>query len=371
MNSEVLQENFSKALLTASRFASQKAQLPVLGNILLSASKNKLLIASTNLEVSVAISIGAKVKKEGSLTIPSRTVTDLISNLIPGALTLEVDKEQLQITTANFSSTLSGINPSDFPEIPLNIEKRSLNLPKEEFSTALSQVSFSASIDETRPILTGVLFIFKKGSLTLVATDGFRLSQKRIVLKEASEEKKVILPKSALSELLRLLGEEESVQLSFHDEDNQVVFGVGDTILSSRTLEGNFPDFERIIPKDLGIKILVDKEDLLRAVKLASVFARDSANIVKFFLAKEYVNILAESQNSGKQETRIESKLEGSLPQGGFEIAFNYRFLEEFLHAVSGEDVSIGFSNPNAPGVFTDPSDPTFLHLIMPVKVQG
>ncbi|OGM15811.1 DNA polymerase III subunit beta [Candidatus Woesebacteria bacterium RBG_19FT_COMBO_42_9] len=369
MKLEVLQENFSRALSTASRFASSRAQLPVLGNIYLSAKKNKLLVCSTNLEVSVAISIGAKVSSEGEITIPSRVISELVVNFTPGAIMLNSEKEILEISSSNTNSSVSGMNAVDFPEVPQSLGKTSYSFPKEALLQALSQVVFAASTDETRPILTGVLFLFKKGGLSLVATDGFRLSQKKLQDAGFHQEKKVILPKSALSELARIGIEEQDLKLSFREEDNQVVFGVGDTILSTRILEGDFPEFEKIIPKETNIKVSLDKDDLLRAVKLASVFARDSANIVRFSLKKDGVVIAAESQMAGRQESQVEAKVEG-LPTGGFEISFNYRFLEEFLHAVSGGDVNIGLSNENAPGVFTDPSDVNFLHLIMPVRVQ-
>lgn len=370
MKVQILQENFSKALSIASRFASSKAQLPVLGNIYLAAQKNRLQIISTNLEISVATSIGAQVKTAGEITVPSRVISEIISNLGPGALNIEAEKEQLKISSANFFSSVSGMNASDFPEVPKALGKEALPLPKEEFLKAISQVAFSASVDETRPILTGVLFIFKKGGVVLVSTDGFRLSQKKVGLKGFEKEKKVILPRSVLNEVVRL-AEDGDISFSFENEGNQVIFSLGDTILSSRTLEGEFPDFEKIIPKVSETKVALDKEDLLRSVKLASVFARDSANIVKFSLKKASVVIRAESQLSGSQESEIEAKIEGGASANGFEIAFNYRFLEDFLHASYGDEINIGLSNASAPAVFTDPSDNDFLHLIMPVRIQG
>jgi len=370
MKLEVLQENLSKALSISSRFSNPKAQLPVLGNIYISAKKNSLLICSTNLEISVAISIGAKVYEAGEITIPGRVISELVTNLSPGILRLESDKEILKISSQNFSSSLSGMNASDFPQVPQTLGSKTFSFPKEDFLQSLSQVAFAASIDETRPILTGVLFMFKKGGTILVATDGFRLSQKKLKPITIEKEKKVILPRSALSEISRLAAEVDNIELAFKDEDNQVVFGIGDIILTTRTLEGDFPDFEKIIPKETEIKVSVDKEDLLRAVKVASVFARDSANIVRFILKKDSIAILAESQLAGRQETLVEAKVE-SLPAAGFEIAFNYRFLEEFLHATLSDDINLGLTSGNSPGVFAEPKDPGFLHLIMPVRIQG
>jgi DNA polymerase-3 subunit beta len=370
MKLQVLQDKLSKGLSIASRFASQRAQLPVLGNILFTTKKNKLLLSSTNLEISVAISLGAQVEKDGQITIPSRTITDLVNNLPNEVVNLTGEKEKMFVKTENFESTVAGMNASDFPDIPQTAGKGSLNVSSEIFQKSLSQVLFAASVDETRPILTGVLFLFKKGSLTMVATDGFRLSQKKLSLKGITKSSKVINPKNALNELLRLVGDDEDVKFGVKKTDNQVVFVFDNITLSSRILEGEFPDFEKIIPKKSEIKINVDKQELLRAVKLASVFARDSANIVRLKVKKKSMDVSAESQQSGEQKTQLDVKVEGDTGKG-FEIAFNYRFLEEFLGAIEGEDVELKFSDPSAPGVFLDPKDKEYLHLIMPVKTQG
>ena len=370
MKLQVLQENLSKALVTASRFTSGRAQLPVLGNILISGKKTKLLVSATNLETSISISVGAQIDIEGEITVPARVITDIVANLPVGSINLSAVKEQVKIKAQNFESSVSGMNAADFPTIPQSVGKESITLERESFLTALSQVSFAASIDETRPILTGILFIYKKGKLIMVATDGFRLSQKEIPMKSIQKAQSVILPKTALSELSRISSDEEKIGFSLRKSDNQVVFGFGGVILASRILEGEFPDFERIIPKTSKLKISLDKEELLRAVKLASVFARESANVINFKVRKNTVELSAESQSSGSQETKVDAKVVGPVDKKGFKIAFNYRFLEDFLSVVKDDEVQIELSATNAPGIFRDPKDPDYLHLIMPVKLQ-
>lgn len=367
MRTKVLQENLTKALLIASRFASTRAQLPILGNLLLKAGKTKLTIVSTNLEISTSTQIGANTEKEGEIAVPGRTLSEIVANLPPGDIFLEVEREQLKIKSENFVATVLGMNASDFPPVPQSIDKKiALSLPPGELAKALSPVLFSASVDETRPTLTGVLFIFDGKELTLVATDGFRLSQNKILLSKTEKSQKIILPKSTLLEILRLVSEGE-LTFSFNQAERQAVFEVGETILSSRVIEGDFPNFEKIIPKESLSKITTDKEDFLRGVKLASVFARESANIVKVWVKKEGLTISAEAASAGSQETKIEAKVEGDE----IEIAFNYRFLEEILQALPGDTVSFSLSGPAAPAVFTDPGSPNFLHLIMPVRLQG
>lgn len=370
MKIEVLQENLAQAISFASHFTNPRAQLPVLGNILLSAKKTKLLISSTNLETSAAIFIGAKVSTEGEITVPSKLINELVANLRPGTVSMSVDKEQLTIEGQSVSSKISGMNSADFPSVPTTIDsKNTASLSRETFSNSLSQVLYSASIDETRPVLTGVLFIVEKGSLNLVATDGFRLSKKTLSFEGEIEPMKVILPKSVLSELSRLTNTEK-ILFSFNKKDNQAVFGFNDTVLSSRIIEGDFPDFEKIIPKNSLYKVLADREELLRAIKLASVFAREGGNIVKLIFQKDALELISESSTSGSQKTKIDIKPEKG-DTSKFEIAFNFRFLEEFLQSISGEEVSMEFTSEDKPGVFTDPKDLSLLHLIMPVKVQS
>lgn len=369
MKLTVLQENLAKAVTQASRFASQRSQLPILGNILLKATKTKLNISSTNLEVSILTQIGAKIEEEGEISIPSKVISELISNLPKEQVTLESEKEQLKITTSGFNSKVLGMNASDFPKIPSSLTKP-LILPTKEILESLSQVVFSTSTDETRPILTGVLVLLDASSLVLVATDGFRLSQKKIKIsaqKEITGKQKIVIPKGVLNELGRSLDGINEVQLEIQEKDKQVIFGLGDVVLSSRLLEGEYPDFEKIIPKSSSISVRLDKEDFLRAVKLASIFAREAANIVKLKLLKDSVKVLAESSASGSQETQVEAKIEGEVKD--FEIAFNFRFLEEFLHSIKGEEVKMEFTTVDKAGVFTDSSDSEYLHLIMPVRV--
>ncbi|OGM76911.1 DNA polymerase III subunit beta [Candidatus Woesebacteria bacterium RIFOXYA1_FULL_40_18] len=368
MKLQILQEDLSRALINASRFTSAHAQLPVLGNIMLSTKKTKLQVLATNLEISILISVGAKIEEEGKITVPAKVISEAISNLDLGLIDLESQKEELKVKTQKTNLTISGMNPSDFPKVAESINpKASISMPRQDLLGALSTVSFATSIDETRPQLTGVLFLFEKDALTLVATDGFRLSQNKIKLSENKKLfDKIILPKNVLSEVSRLSPEDSDIVLNFNQDENQAIFGFTDTVLSSRTIEGDFPDFTKIIPKDKNVSVFVEKDDILRAVKLASTFARDSANVVKVAIDKDAIEISAESSAAGSQKTKIEAKVEGPP----LEIAFNYRFLEEFLNAAVGPEISIELSSSSSPGVFRDPKNVKFLHLIMPVRIQ-
>lgn len=372
MKLKTLQENFAQALTTCSRIATNKVQLPILANILLKTQKNKLLVCATNLELSISLSIGAKVEEEGEITVSAKTLTEIVNNLKPGHIDLEVEKEVLKIFTPMFEARVVGMDSSDFPQIPQETGVDLLTIPSQEMLEALECTLFAVSTDETRPVLTGVLLIVKGKNLSLVATDGFRLSQKKLKLDLDSEEKRLILPKSALVEVLRLSREDEVIGLSFKKSENQIIFGISNVVLSSRVIEGDFPDFERIIPRNTKFKVLVDKEDFLRAVKLASVFAKDLANVIKLEIRKGIMEVISESSQSGTQKTLVDVKIEGDLSsEEKFLVAFNYRFLEEFLAVVKSDEVQMEFTDSNSPALFLDPKDTQFLHIIMPVRLTS
>lgn len=366
----ILQENLERAIGITTRFASTKAQLPVLGNVLLSSRKSKIFISSTNLEISASVQVGAKVESEGEISIPAKVISDLVSNLPKETISLESEKEQLKISAPGFSSTILGMDPSDFPAVPNSInESKSVVFSKKEISECLNKVVFATSTDETRPILTGVLFILKNDSLSLVSTDGFRLSRRIMSLKDyKGEVKSVVIPKSVLGEIVRGVFETDEILFNLEDSEKQVVFGLSDTVLASRLLEGEYPDFEKIIPGQSNIQVTLDKEEFLRAVKLASIFARESANIVKIKILKDSIKVSSESSAAGSQEAKVDAKVERT-DSGDFEIAFNYKYLEDFLRSVSGDEIKIEFINQTSAGVFKDTSDSQYLHLIMPVKI--
>lgn len=364
MKLQVVQEDLKKAITIVSRFSTTKSQIPVLSNLLLSASSNKLSISATNLEISANFKIGAKVEEEGKITASAKSLLEVVSNLNPGVIRLESKKESLIIKAENFKSNLLGINASDFPEVPSKIPERFLDIPFGLLTNSLSKVVFASSYDETKPVLTGVLFFLEEGKLGLVATDGYRLSFTNLEGVFTPLFKKIIIPRFIFNELPRINSDEKLI-FSFEPKNNLVIFKTRDAVFSSRIIEGDYPDFQKIIPKGFRTKVLVDKYDLLRLIKLSSVFARDSGNVVKISVEEGVLKIFAESQYTGSQESSADVKVEGE----NIKIAFNYKFLEDFLNSVSGESVSIEFNDSGSPAVFRDVADKNYLHLIMPVKI--
>lgn len=368
MKVEVLQENLSKTLAICARFASSKVQLPILANVSIQTSSNKIYLKATNLETSVSFVIGAKVIEEGSITVPAKSFYEIVSNLSKGNLTLIVNKEQLNILQEDYEASLTGINSSDFPEVISSIGKKFLKFKAVNFKNAIEDVLFSVSSDEARPVLNGVLFIFDK-NISLVSTDGFRLTKTSMEI-DSSDclFEKVIIPKNVLSEVIRVF-QEDDIFFSFSEDDKQVVFSDNlSCVLSSRVIDGDFPNFEKIIPKETKITVDVSKEDFLQAVKLASVFARGSSNIVTLTVQKEEMVVKSENSTAGKQTKKVSVKVSEEI-EDEVVIAFNYHFLEDLLKIVKGESIEMRITSPSSAVLFLDPKNKEFIHLIMPVKL--
>jgi DNA polymerase-3 subunit beta len=381
MKLTIPQESFSKALNIASRFTTPKVQLPILANVYLSAKKNSLTISATNLEISVSLQIPAEITEDGDITIPARTLTDIVSNLKKGEVSLSTDDNLVLIKASGFNGKVTGMNGDDFPVVPKELGKTPISIATADFSNALSKMLYAVSVDESRPILTGVLCILKDKELTLVSTDGFRLSKTTLQLQNEGEGT-FIVPKGIVSEIVRTKDEGDTLSFSYTKEENQFICKIGNTILSSRLIDGNFPDFDRIIPKTTTTTITVGKGDLLRAVKIASIFAKDSANVIKIKVGESDISISADSSQKGNEETTIEAEVtstekhvipskEGNHTNNETSIAYNCKFIEDFLSNMVGDELSVSLTNPSAPTIFSDLKDTGFLHIIMPIKLQS
>lgn len=382
MKITILQEDLLFALSSVSRFISLKAQLPVLANILLVAEKGKLILSATNLETGISLQIGAKIEEEGKTTVPAKVFLEMISNISAGQVTLE-EKEGQMLIEMNpvFSASLNTIPASEFPNIPKILKEKDITISQNILKTLTSQVTFAAATDETRPILTGILLSLKNNPYA-VTTDGFRLSLKFLqkdtedegeeidVKKEEFRGQDVLIPAKSVEELVRVLsglGEEEKVDVGVSKKEGQIIFSAGPVILTGRLFEGDFPNYERIMPKKWNHKATFNKDDLVRAVKVASVFSKDSASIIRIKIEEGKLTVKAESQQYGKGKTVLDAKTEGEE----VEVAFNYRYLLEFLNSVKDEEVSFSIESSTSPGVFEDTKDPSYKHLIMPVRLQG
>jgi DNA polymerase III subunit beta len=370
MKLSLLQENLNLALTNVSRFVSSKNQLPILNNILLSTDQGRLKLSATNLELSINYWIGAKISQEGNITVPSKEITEFISYLPTGKIDLELKNNLLNISSEKTNSEFTTTPANDFPEFPKINPETSFELDFDLFARSIDQISFSATTDDARPVLTGILCIFEKKTIKFIATDGFRLSLKEIKLETPLDLKKeslsFLIPARSLIEVTKLAKNDQKIKIGLTSDEHQVVFILDDIELVSRLIEGDFPDYKKLIPENYSTKIFINRDELLQSVKLASVFARESANVVKINIKNNNLELTANAPQVGQNLIKLDSKIEGE----NLEVAFNYKFLTDFLSVCKSNEILIELNENLSPVFFHDQSDPSFTHIIMPVRLQ-
>jgi len=371
MKLSILQQDLLPALQSASR-SSTKTTLPVLSNILLQTEDGKLKLSATNLEIGVIKKVNANITEDGEITIPARTLVEIVSALDGQTIEIESQAEQLKITTKNFNATINGISASEFPAIPLSSEN-SILIDAKVLSSSLPQITFAAASDEGRPVLTGILTEIKKDSIELVATDGFRLAHKTAKLESSTDSTfRSLIPRRTFEEVVRLISEDlgsskdEKIEISTSEGQNQMIFKIGNSQLSSRLLEGQFPTWEKIIPTEFKNRTVVDRGELLKAIKLASVFAKDNSSIVKINTKESKLVITSEAKELGSQETDVDAQVEGEQ----ILIAFNARFLIEALNATNASQVGIEFSGNLSPALIKPLGQEGLEYVVMPIRLS-
>lgn len=362
----ILQQDLLPILSAVSRSVGVRSTLPVLANILLETEAGKLKVSATNLEVGVVKRAAAEISEEGAISVPAKTILDVVASLSPAKLTLESLSDQLKISSPNFKASLNGMAATEFPAIPLSSEK-SILVDSSILKLAIPQISFAAAADEGRPVLTGVLTEIKDNLLELVATDGFRLAHQKVKT-ESSGEFKAIVPRRTFEEIVRLIGEDssEKIQLSSSENQNQLIFKVSQTELSSRLIEGQFPAWEKIIPRNFETRVIMDRVELLKAVKLSSVFAKDAANITKVHTQIGKIILTSQTKELGEQENELEAQSEGKV----MEVAFNSKFLIDILTVCPGLQVSLEFSGNLSAALIKPVGETGLEYIIMPVRVN-
>jgi len=374
MRVTVLQENLARGLGIVSRAVSPRSTLPVLANVLIATDEGRLRLSATNLEMGITCWIPARIEQEGSTTVPSRTFGDLI-NTLPGdqvSLALDVQTQSLNLRSGASNNDLKCIDAQEFPPMPVPDMEGAILLNVVDFKEMVHQVAFAASTDEARPVLMGVLMVVEKDKVTMAAADGFRLSVRKAVLSSpAPRPLNAIIPARALSELARIAGDgDEMVSLVAPKGRGQVVFRVKDVELVSQLIDGAFPDYQQIIPRNYKSRTLVSTASLLKACKQAEIFAREGSNVARLDIKSAdggsgEVEISATSEETGKNETIVEATVDGS----GVLIAFNVKFLREVLEVIKSPNVALETSAANAPGVIRPVSGDDFLHVIMPMHL--
>jgi DNA polymerase-3 subunit beta len=348
-----MQENLARGLQVVSRAVSARSTLPVLNNVLLRTEDGGLKLTATNLEIGMTYWVPGKVDTGGSITVPARLLTDIVAGLPANErVDLELQaQDTLHIQAGRF-------------------ETRVTRVPQNVLRQALGEVTFAAATDEARPILTGVLARFEGDKLTLAAADNYRIAVKTLTVLDPVEETSVVVPARSLHELSRVLSDtEETVDIVLSPSRNQILFHIEGVDLVTRLIDGQFPNYQQVLPKGFTTKATVDRDQLLAAVRLASLIASSSANIVKLHVGKEAEIGLTVSAAAdvGDNKSDVEAKVEGD----GTTIAFNARYLLDVLTNVDADQFSIELNGPLSPGVLRPVGDGQYVHVVMPVKTTS
>ena len=362
MKLQVTQANLAKALNTVARVASTRGTLPILANVLLKTEGNRLSILATNLDIAISHFIGSKIDSEGSITVPARLMQDLVSNLPDSAINLETDGNKLHISADNHNSTVNGVGAEDFPVMPSITNDVKWSVPAAGFKKTLGQVVFAASSDDARPVLTGVYFHTKGGSILAAATDSYRLAEAS--LGKAKNGQSFLLPSTAANDLLRIINDTDKEVMVSHD-DQQAMFKIGDVTLVARLIEGNYPDYQKLVPTKFSTVAKLARADFVNIAKVSSLFARESAGsiTIKVDQKSNQVSINAVASQVGENTATADAEV-----TGGGEVTLNSRYLVEALGAFSGADVEFCFNGKLEPCILRSPSDPGYTHLIMPLR---
>lgn len=361
MKISVLTEKLKRGLGVAEKIIASKSTLPILNNVLLKTSGGQVVLSATDLEMGVNYYLGGKVETDGAITAPGRVLLNFVNSLSDEKVLLETKDNTLLINTDKSEADLNGISADDFPIIPEVKGEDVFEIGGSDLKAAIGQVAFAASFDESRPILTGVYFIVDK-QVKLVATDSYRLAEKTISA-AVKNPAKFIVPIKTIQELHRVISGNEKVVVVL--SSNQVMFKLPDMELTSRIIEGEYPDYEQVIPKNLKTTATFATHELLNVVKAASFFAREDAHNIQMSFSDKGVEVTATSSQLGK----FRSSVIGTVSGESVEISFNARYLTDALSNVASDSVTMQLAGKLSPGLIRPEADKSGVtYIIMPLK---
>ena len=384
MRLSCLQENLTKGLAVVGRAVPTRTTLPITQNVLLATDRSMLKLSATNLELAITTWIGAMVEEEGALTVPARFLTEFVGSLPSERIDMSTEPGQatLQLACARSEARVNGTDSDEFPPIPTVEEGLVAKIDPRAMRAAISQVVFAAATEESRPFLTGVKLEMEGSQFTLAAADGFRLAVHRGELLEPVDETvSVIVPARAFNELNRFLSDQEDpVEMTLTPAKGQVLFRLKDVEMVSQLIQGTFPNYSQLIPQSYQTRTVFGLQELLRAARSASIFARDGSGIVRLQVvpgAEEApagdgagrpgkVVISARAEEMGDNQDEVDTLVEG----GESKIAFNAKYLLDVLSVMNLAEVALETSSPSSPGVFKPTDSDRYVHVVMPMFVQ-
>ena len=358
-------DELTRALGIVSRGVSTRTTVQILAGILLQAAGGKLDLAATDMELSLRTSLEAQVEADGSVVVPGRLLLELARLLPDAEVSIEHKLEEAAVEIRSGSATyrLHTYNAEDFPRLPDATAADRHEVDRETLLETVARVSRSASRDESRPVLTGVLMRFEPGKLVMAATDSYRLSVKETATEGSVPELEAIVPARALGELARIAQAGEGIELGVHE--NQVVFSTGDALLTTRRIDGQFPNYRQLVPETFDHELMLPREELLDVVRRVAVMAQRNTPL-RLRFAEGELTVSAQTQDVGEARESLPVAFAGEP----LEIGFNAEFLRDGVESVTGEQLRLKLISPLRPAVLQGEDD-DFLYLIMPIRLAG
>ncbi len=363
MKVTLLSENLQRALALTNKAVSSKNQLPVLSYVLVKAEGERVTVSSTDLEIGVETSFAASILEEGATCVPARLFLELVNSLPQDKISLTTKDGALEIVSRKTKTVLQTYPQEEFPQLYEEKGELLAQLEKGGIKETFGKILFAASAETTRPALSGVLFKKAGDQFIVVATDGYRLSLDMLKNQGKGLLEHLLIPARMLREALGIF-EEGETKIYLSPKNNQLILEQEETLVIGRAIDSEFPNYEKIIPTDTATEVHVDREELLKAVKVCAIFAREAANIITLSLQKTSMVVSAQSSSLGENTVEVESRLTGEENQ----IAFNAKYLQDVLGNTADNDIVFSMTGPLNPGVFRIQGNPHFLHLIMPIR---
>ena len=361
----VSKDELVQALGVVSRAVSTRTSVQILSGILLEASGGELRVAATDMELSLRATIAAQTDGDGSIVLPGKTLVD-IARLLPAedvSIEHKPTESVVHLTAGSASYTLHTYNPEDFPRLPDVTSVQTFPVDRESLLETIQRVARASSRDESRPVLTGILVQFAGGKLTMAATDSYRLAVKETELDGSAPELEAIVPGRALQELARVASAGDTVDVGVHE--NQVVFGTEGTWLTTRRIDGQFPNYRQLLPEQFEHELTLPRSELLEVVRRAAVMIQ-RATPLQLRFAEGELTVIARTHEVGESKESMPAPFTGET----LEIGFNADFLRDGLESVDGDDIRLKLISPLRPAVLQGDGD-EFTYLVMPIRLPG
>ena len=371
MKLKILKQNLKQGLDKIKKVASKSSSLPVLDSVLLTTEKNHLELAATDLELGIKFKVLADIKDQGKVAIPAKAFSNLVNSLPEEEIELKQKKQDLKIKCGNYSSQLKGLDPKEFPIIP-ELDDKFAELKSSVLMEGLSQVEEIASPSKVRPEISGVYVSFGRKELKMVATDSFRLGEKTVSLSDVTldSSKNVIIPSKTARELMNIFKDQQR-ELKIFISENQIMFKTEspektepDFQITSKLIEGEYPDYEKIIPDDRQTKLELSREKFLNQIKAASLFGGKVNEVECKAIPDKGLEISSEDPNLGKNKSVVSADVEGE--ESG--ASFNWRFVRDGLSNINTDRVILEMNGEEGAATLKPKGDDSYLYVVMPIK---